>query len=67
MRRKGGRYAHLLRAPREHVIEVDGENVMPQVHAVLDQMEAFSSSIRSAWKGYTGKRINRIASPYWRL
>ena len=52
-----------LRAPREHVIEVDGENVMPQVHAVLDQMEAFSSSIRSgAWKGYTGKRINRIVN-----
>ena len=52
-----------LRAPREHVIEVDGENVMPHVHAVLDQMEAFSSSIRSgAWKGYTGKRINRIVN-----
>ena len=52
-----------LRAPREHVIEVDGKNVMPHVHAVLDQMEAFSSSIRNgAWKGYTGKRINRIVN-----
>ena len=52
-----------LRAPREHVIEVDGENVMPHVHAVLDQMEAFSSSIRSGdWKGYTGKRISRIVN-----
>ena len=36
---------------------------MPHVHAVLDQMEAFSSSIRSGdWKGYTGKRISRIVN-----
>jgi glucose-6-phosphate isomerase len=52
-----------LRAPREHVINVDGENVIPQVHAVLDQMEQFSSKIRSGtWKGYTGKRISRIVN-----
>jgi glucose-6-phosphate isomerase len=47
-----------LRAPRGASIVVDGENVVPQVHAVLDKMADFSARVRSgAWKGYTGKRI----------
>lgn len=52
-----------LRAPREAVIEVDGENVVPAVHAVLDQMEAFANEVRSgAWLGHTGKRIRHIVN-----
>jgi glucose-6-phosphate isomerase len=47
-----------LRAPRGASILVDGENVVPQVHAVLDKMAAFSRRIRDgAWKGHTGRRI----------
>ncbi len=47
-----------LRAPRDQAIFVDGENVVPQVHAVLDKMEDFSNRVRSgAWTGYTGKRM----------
>jgi glucose-6-phosphate isomerase len=47
-----------LRAPREASIVVDGENVVPQVHAVLDKMTDFANRVRSgAWKGHTGKRI----------
>jgi glucose-6-phosphate isomerase len=47
-----------LRAPRGASIIVDGENVVPQVHAVLDKMADFSNRVRSgSWKGYTGKRI----------
>lgn len=50
-----------LRAPKEASITVDGENVVPHVHAVLEKMEAFSNSLRSgSWKGYTGKRIRNI-------
>jgi glucose-6-phosphate isomerase len=50
-----------LRAPREASIVVDGENVVPQVHAVLDKMADFSNRVRSgAWKGYTGKRIRNV-------
>ncbi len=50
-----------LRAPRETSIMVDGENVVPQVHAVLDQMAEFSQRVRSgAWKGHTGKRIKNV-------
>jgi glucose-6-phosphate isomerase len=50
-----------LRAPREASIVVDGENVVPQVHAVLDKMTAFSNRVRSgAWKGHTGKRIRNV-------
>ena len=45
-----------LRAPRDATILVDGKNVVPEVHAVLDKMAAFSDRIRSGeWKGYTGK------------
>ncbi|MFC8721826.1 glucose-6-phosphate isomerase [Kitasatospora sp. NPDC057198] len=52
-----------LRAPRGAVIEVDGENVVPAVHAVLDRMAAFSERIRSgAWTGHTGKRIRNIVN-----
>ncbi len=50
-----------LRAPREASIVVDGENVVPQVHAVLDKMADFSNRVRSgAWKGHTGKRIRNV-------
>jgi glucose-6-phosphate isomerase len=50
-----------LRAPRSATIIVDGENVVPQVHAVLDKMADFSNRIRSGdWKGHTGKRIRNV-------
>ncbi|MFJ9195985.1 glucose-6-phosphate isomerase [Streptomyces flaveolus] len=52
-----------LRAPRDTVIEVDGENVVPAVHAVLDKMAAFAERIRSGeWKGHTGKRIRNVVN-----
>lgn len=52
-----------LRAPRDAVIEVDGENVVPEVHAVLDKMAAFSQKIRSGeWTGHTGKRIKNVVN-----
>jgi glucose-6-phosphate isomerase len=50
-----------LRAPRGTVIEVDGRNVVPDVHAVLDRMADFSNKVRSgAWTGHTGKRIKNV-------
>ncbi|MDX6458417.1 MAG: glucose-6-phosphate isomerase [Acidobacteriaceae bacterium] len=50
-----------LRAPKGQSILVDGEDVVPGVHAVLDKMSAFSDKVRSgAWKGHTGKRIRNI-------
>ncbi len=50
-----------LRAPRELSIIVDGENVVPEVHAVLDRMAGFADRVRSAeWKGHTGKRIRNV-------
>jgi glucose-6-phosphate isomerase len=50
-----------LRAPKGASIVVDGENVVAQVHAVLDKMADFSNRVRSgAWKGYTGKRIRNV-------
>src|SRR6202046_2936322 len=50
-----------LRAPKSESIVVDGENVVPQVHAVLNKMATFSDRIRSGeWKGYTGKRIRNV-------
>jgi glucose-6-phosphate isomerase len=50
-----------LRAPKGSSIIVDGENVVPGVHAVLDKMSSFCDRVRSgAWKGHTGKRIRNI-------
>ncbi len=50
-----------LRAPRDAVIEVDGHDVVPDVHEVLDRMAAFSDRVRSGeWKGFTGKRIRNV-------
>ncbi|OYP18253.1 glucose-6-phosphate isomerase [Streptomyces sp. FBKL.4005] len=50
-----------LRAPRDAVIEVDGENVVPAVHAVLDRMSDFADRVRSGeWTGHTGKRIKNV-------
>ncbi|MDX6759379.1 glucose-6-phosphate isomerase [Streptomyces sp. F8] len=52
-----------LRAPADAVVEVDGENVVPGVHAVLGKMAAFCEQIRSgAWTGYTGKRIRNVVN-----
>ncbi|AQS70162.1 glucose-6-phosphate isomerase [Streptomyces pactum] len=52
-----------LRAPRDAVIEVDGENVVPKVHAVLDKMAGFADRVRSGeWKGHTGKRIRNVVN-----
>jgi glucose-6-phosphate isomerase len=50
-----------LRAPKGSSIIVDGENVVPAVHAALDKMSSFCDRVRSgAWKGHTGKRIRNI-------
>ena len=50
-----------LRAPKGASITVDGKNVVPEVHAVLDKMAGFSERVRSGeWKGHTGKRIRNI-------
>src|SRR5437016_776665 len=50
-----------LRAPRGASIVLDGENVVDQVHAVLDRMTEFANRVRSgAWTGYTGKRIRNV-------
>jgi glucose-6-phosphate isomerase len=50
-----------LRAPEGAVIEVDGQNVVPQVHDVLNKMSAFADRVRSGeWKGATGKRIRNV-------
>ncbi|WP_446045471.1 glucose-6-phosphate isomerase [Streptomyces olivaceus] len=52
-----------LRAPRDAVIEVDGENVVPKVHAVLDKMAAFAGRVRSGeWTGHTGRRIRNVVN-----
>ncbi|CAM5745088.1 putative Glucose-6-phosphate isomerase 2 [Streptomyces afghaniensis 772] [Streptomyces afghaniensis] len=52
-----------LRAPRDAVIEVDGENVVPGVHAVLDKMADFANRVRSGeWTGHTGKRIRNVVN-----
>lgn len=56
-----------LRAPSGTSIIVDGENVLPQVHAVLDRMSDFSNRVRSGeWKGHTGERITTDHAPIWR-
>jgi len=52
-----------LRAPREVSIVVDGEDIVPQVHAMLDRMAAFSSRVRSGqWTGFTGRPIRNVVN-----
>ncbi|MER6786766.1 glucose-6-phosphate isomerase [Streptomyces sp. NPDC000658] len=52
-----------LRAPRDAVIEVAGENVVPEVHAVLDRMSDFANRVRSGeWTGHTGRRIRNVVN-----
>jgi glucose-6-phosphate isomerase len=52
-----------LRAPRGAKVLVDGEDVVPGVHAVLDRMAAFADRVRGgAWKGFTGKRIRAVVN-----
>lgn len=52
-----------LRAPRHAHIHVDGEDVVPEVHAVLDRMADFANRVRSGkWRGYTGKRIRNVVN-----
>jgi glucose-6-phosphate isomerase len=52
-----------LRAPRDASILVDGTDVVPEVHAVLDRMAEFSDAVRSgAWKGHTGRRIRNVVN-----
>ncbi|NCT68396.1 MAG: glucose-6-phosphate isomerase [Rhodanobacteraceae bacterium] len=52
-----------LRAPADACIEVDGENVVPEVQAVLARMAGFSEQVRSgAWTGHTGRRIRNVIS-----
>jgi glucose-6-phosphate isomerase len=52
-----------LRAPRGTAVRVDGENVVPQVHAVLDKMSDFADRVRSGvWHGHTGKRIRNVVN-----
>jgi len=52
-----------LRAPKDQTILVDGKNVVPEVHAVLDKMAGFADRIRSGeWKGHTGQRIRNVVN-----
>ena len=52
-----------LRAPKDEKIEVDGVDVVPEVHEVLDKMAGFADRIRSGeWKGFTGKRIKNVVN-----
>jgi glucose-6-phosphate isomerase len=51
------------RAPRDAVFQVDGTNVVPGVHEVLDRMASFSNDVRSGgWRGQTGRRIRNIVN-----
>src|SRR5471030_1957164 len=52
-----------LRAPKDAKIVVDGQNVVPEVHAVLDKMSAFANRVRSGeWNGHSGKRIRNVVN-----
>jgi glucose-6-phosphate isomerase len=52
-----------LRAPKGASIIVDGKNVVPEVHAVLDKMAGFSNRVRTGgWRGHTGKRIRNVVN-----
>lgn len=55
-------YHVALRAPKDAVMKVEGENVIPAVHAVLDKMEAFVESLAGEWKGFSGKKITDIVN-----
>ena len=52
-----------LRAPRDAVVEVDGHNVVPDVHEVLDRMANFAGSVRTgAWRGFSDRRIRNVVN-----
>ena len=52
-----------LRAPKDQSIGVDGVNVVPGVHAVLDHMSTFADQVREGlWKGHTGKRVRNVVN-----
>ena len=52
---------HVRSCPQRPTILVDGEDVVPEVHAVLDHMAAFANRVRNGeWKGHTGKRIRNV-------
>ncbi len=52
-----------LRAPRDAVVEVDGHNVIPDVHEVLDRMAAFADRVRSGeWRGFSDRRIRNVVN-----
>ncbi|MFE1921841.1 glucose-6-phosphate isomerase [Streptomyces asoensis] len=52
-----------LRAPADAVVEVDGENVVPEVHAVVERMSGFAGRVRSGeWTGHTGRRIRNVVN-----
>jgi glucose-6-phosphate isomerase len=52
-----------LRVPRDRSIEVDGEDVVPKVHEVLDRMASFAEGVRDgSWTGHTGKRIRNVVN-----
>src|SRR5207249_8134950 len=52
-----------LRAPRSRSIVVDGENVVPKVHAVLDRMADFARRLRDgSWRGHTGRRVRNLVN-----
>jgi glucose-6-phosphate isomerase len=52
-----------LRAPREASIQVDGTNIVPQVHEVLDRMSEFAERVRNgSWQGHTGKPIRNVVN-----
>jgi glucose-6-phosphate isomerase len=52
-----------LRTPKDHVMNVDGENVVPQVHLVLEKMAAFANRVRSGeWKGHSGKPMRHVVN-----
>jgi glucose-6-phosphate isomerase len=52
-----------LRAPRDASVLVDGENIVPKVHAVLDKMAHFSAQVRNGeWRGHAGKRIRNVVN-----
>jgi len=51
-----------LRAPKTAVMRIDGENVIPQVHAVIDKMAAFVNRLDTDWKGFSGAKITDVVN-----